>query len=132
MTTNRYLFDTHALIFWSSKNWVSNDFIIFFDTQALAGNLFVSSICFWETAFLAKKGKIEIRNVHEWRTSLLENTNIKIINPSASDMIDSTLLPDHHKDPFDRLLIVQASRQEAFLVTKDPAMSKYSVKTYWI
>ena len=132
MTTNRYLFDTHSLIYWSSKNRVSADFINFFDSQALAGNVWVSSICFWEAALLARRGRIKIRNVHEWKTGLLEHTRIKIINPSASDMIDSTLLPEHHRDPFDRLLIVQASRQKALFVTRDPVISKYPVKTFWI
>lgn len=132
MTTNRYLLDTHALIFWSSKEWVSKDFLYFLDNQSLKGNVFVSSISFWEVALLSKKRKISIRNVHEWKAGLLENTNIKIINPSASDMIDSTLLPDHHKDPFDRLLITQALRHKALFVTKDPTIFNYSVKTFWV
>ncbi len=132
MKIKRYLFDTHALIFWSSKQWVSKDFIDFFDSQTLKGNVFASSISFWEAALLAKKKKIQINDVHDWKTGLMENTNIKIMDPSASDMIDSTLLPDYHKDPFDRLLIVQALRHKALFVTKDQAMVDYSVKTFWI
>lgn len=67
-----------------------------------------------------------------WKSGLLEKTNIRIIDPSTSDMIDSTLLPDHHKDPFDRLLIVQARRHRAFFVTKDPVIENYSIQTYWV
>lgn len=132
MTTNCYLFDTHALIFWSTKEWVSKEFLNFFDNQTLQGNVLASSITFWEVALLSKKGKVEITNVHEWMSGLLENTDIKIINPSASDMIDSTLLPDHHRDPFDRLLIVQALHHNALFVTKDSAITRYSVNTFWI
>jgi PIN domain nuclease of toxin-antitoxin system len=131
LTTNRYLLDTHALIFWSSKEWISKDFLYFLDNQSVKGNVFVSSISFWEVALLSKKRKVSIRNVNEWKAGLLENTNIKIINPSASEMIDSTLLPDHHKDPFDRLLIIQALRHKALFVTKDPIILNYSVKIYW-
>ena len=132
MTTNCYLFDTHALIFWSTKELVSKEFLDFFDSQAQRGNVLASSITFWEVALLSKKGKVEINNVHEWMSGLMENTDIKIINPSASDMIDSTLLPDRHKDPFDRLLIVQAMRHNAIFVTKDPAIDSYPVDTFWI
>jgi len=132
LTPKRYLLDTHALIFWSSKEWVSRDFLDFFDLETAKGNVFASSISFWEAALLSKKKKVKIRNVQEWKSGLLENTHIRIINPSASDMIDSTLLPDHHKDPFDRLLIVQATRRKAFLVTKDTAILNYSVKTFWL
>ena len=132
MTTNCYLFDTHALIFWSTKEWVSKDFLDFFDSQTKQGNVLTSSISFWEVALLSKKGKVEITNVHDWMSGLLENTDIKIINPSASDMIDSTLLPGHLKDPFDRLLIVQALRHNALFVTKDTVIMSYSVNTFWI
>ena len=132
MTTNSYLFDTHALIFWSTKQLVSKEFLDFFDNQTLQGNVLASSITFWEVALLSKKGKVEITDVNGWMSGLMENTDIKIINPSASDMIDSTLLPDHHRDPFDRLLIVQALRHNALFVTKDSAIKSYSVSTFWI
>ena len=132
MTLKRYLLDTHALIFWSSKEWVSQDFLDFLDQQTEKGNVFVSSISFWEAALLSKKKKIKINNIHEWKSGLLENTNVRIINPSASDMIDSTLLPAHHKDPFDRLLIVQAFRHKAIFVTKDTSFLSYSIDTFWV
>ena len=65
MTTNCYFFDTHALIFWSTKEWVSKDFLDFFDSQTKQGNVLTSSISFWEVALLSKKGKVEITNVHD-------------------------------------------------------------------
>ena len=132
MTPKRFLLDTHALIFWSSKEWVSLEFLNFFDRQAVKGLVYASAISFWEVALLSKKKRIEINDVHEWKSGLVENTNIQIINPSASDMIESTLLPDFHKDPFDRLLIVQASRHKASIVTKDSEILKYSADTFWI
>ncbi len=132
MTPKRFLLDTHALIFWSSKEWVSLEFLNFFDRLAAKGLVYASAISFWEVALLSKKKRIEIDDVHEWKSGLMENTNIQIINPSASDMIESTLLPDFHKDPFDRLLIVQASRLKASIVTKDSEILKYSADTFWI
>jgi PIN domain nuclease of toxin-antitoxin system len=132
LTTNCYLFDTHALIFWSTKEGVSKEFLDFFDSQTRQGNVLASSITFWEVALLSKKDKVEITNVHEWMSGLMENTDLKIINPSASDMIDSTLLPDHHRDPFDRLLIAQSLRHNALFVTKDSAIISYSVNTFWL
>ena len=132
MTPKRYLLDTHALIFWSSKEWVSHEFLNFFDRLAAKGLVYASAISFWEVALLSQKKKIEIDDVHEWKSGLVENTNIQIINPSASDMIESTLLPDFHKDPFDRLLIVQASRHKTSIVTKDSEILKYSADTFWI
>jgi PIN domain nuclease of toxin-antitoxin system len=40
-------------------------------------------------------------------------------------------LPDHHKDPFDRLLIAQAIVEGASLITNDPIVQKYPAQVVW-
>jgi PIN domain nuclease of toxin-antitoxin system len=35
----------------------------------------------------------------------------------------------HHKDPFDRMLIAQAQAEGLVIVTKDPWMARYGVRT---
>jgi len=40
-------------------------------------------------------------------------------------------LPDHHGDPFDRLLIAQASVEAATIITRDPVIAGYDVTTAW-
>jgi len=40
-------------------------------------------------------------------------------------------LPDHHKDPFDRLLVAQALAEDLALVTADPFIAGYPVETVW-
>ena len=79
-----------------------------------------------------RKGRISISDVHLWKNEILNNTNIRLIDPSVSEMIESTLLPDHHKDPFDRLLIAQANQNNLLLVTKDKYVQKYDVEIFWI
>lgn len=133
MTTgSRYLMDMHALLFWQSKQDVSEQYIQFFDEQAEKARLFVSSISFWEIALWVQKGRIALMDTHAWKNELLQNSNLQLINPSAADMIDSTLLPPHHKDPFDRLLIAQAINNNFLLVTKDQAISNYQIPFFWI
>ena len=132
MKKKAYLFDTHALVFWSNKESVSEEFITFFDNQVQKGHLCVSSISFWEIALLVKKGRMSMSDVHAWKNEILSNTNIRLIDPSASEMINSTLLPDYHKDPFDRLLIAQANLNSLLIVTKDRNIDKYEVETFWM
>ncbi len=131
MKRKQYLFDTHALVFWYTRQSVSKEFIKYFDAQNNLGNLCISSISFWELALLTKKGKLQIEDVESWRIELLTSTNLVLLEPSSSEMIKSVLLPDFHKDPFDRLLIVQANNNNATLVTKDKNISKYSVPVFW-
>lgn len=132
MRRKAYLFDTHSLVFWENKEAVSEDYVKFFDKQNQKGNIYVSSISFWEIALLVKKERIEIKDIHAWKNELLSNTNIRLIDPSAAELIDSTLLPDHHKDPFDRVLITQAKNRNLLLVTKDQVIKEYDISVFWI
>lgn len=132
MKQKDYLLDTHALIFWVEKKEVSPGFIEFFDMQGKKGKVFISSASIWEIALLKKKGRLDVNDLYQWKDDLLAHSSAKIIDPSMSDMIDSTLLPDYHKDPFDRLLIAQALNINAILVTRDKEISKYSVETFWL
>ena len=40
-------------------------------------------------------------------------------------------LPWHHRDPFDRLLIAQATVERAALVSADQALGAYGVRVVW-
>ncbi len=132
MKKQYYLFDTYALLFWSLKKEMSVDFIQHLDHQNRLGHLFASSITFWEIALLAQKGKLALPDVQAWKNELLNNTNLKIIEPTVDEMIGATLLPNHHKDPFDRLLVIQANRHKALLVTQDSLIQPYEVQTFWM
>ncbi|MCK4763944.1 MAG: type II toxin-antitoxin system VapC family toxin [Candidatus Aminicenantes bacterium] len=131
MKSKKYLLDTHALVFWVAKEKVSTDFVAFFDNQGKKGNVYFSSASIWEIALLARKGRIKIKDVHSWKTDLLNNSPARMIAPTAEDMIDSTLLPGFHKDPFDRLLIAQAKNISAVLVTRDQDIRRYDIDTFW-
>lgn len=131
MKQKKYLLDTHALVFWVEKQDVSPDFIDFFDSESEKGALLISSASLWEIALLKKKGRLQIKDIHQWKNDLLSYSNVKMIDPTASDMIDSTLFPDFHNDPFDRLLIAQAINNKAVLVSRDKKISDYTVETFW-
>ncbi len=132
MSQSRYLLDTHAVIFWTNRKSVSDEFIHFFDRQEQQGNLYISPISFWEIAFLVKRGRLELVDVQSWKNELLVNTGIHELPPTAAEMIGSVNLPDIHKDPFDRLLIAQALYNDMQLVTRDRQISEYDVKTFWM
>ena len=47
------------------------------------------------------------------------------------DLAEVEFLPLHHKDPFDRLLIVQAKRRGLAVVSADKILEQYGVKRVW-
>jgi PIN domain nuclease of toxin-antitoxin system len=128
----KYLLDTHALIFWVEIEEISSEFIEFLDIQAKKGKILISSASIWEIALLKKKGRLDIEDVHRWKDDIISHSQAKILDPTTDDMIDSTLLPDHHKDPFDRLLIAQAVNNNVIIVTRDRNIPRYSVETFWM
>ena len=132
MSADRYLLDTHALLFWANGEAMSAEFVQFLDEQDENNAVYVSSISFWEITFLVQKEKVAIADLNGWKDELLARTNLNLIDPTATEMIDSTRLPPHHKDPFDRLLVAQADKNDLILVTRDQEIAKYAVAQYWM
>ena len=127
-----YLLDTHAFIFWINEEEISTDFVKFLDETNAKGKLYVSTVTFWEIALLVKKGRLEIDDLHVWKAEILNNTAIQVLSPSITEMIFSTELEDHHKDPFDRLLISQARQNKLEIVTRDRMFLKYAASIFWM
>jgi PIN domain nuclease of toxin-antitoxin system len=40
-------------------------------------------------------------------------------------------LPDHHRDPFDRMLVAQSQLEDLPIVTPDQQIGQYGVQTVW-
>jgi len=57
--------------------------------------------------------------------------NLKILPIRLEHVLALDKLPPRHKDPFDRLLVAQASTEQATLVSRDPVFAKYSVEAVW-
>ena len=132
MSQSGYLLDTHALLFWVNKENTSTEFISFLDQQNHQQLLFISTIIFWEIALLVQKRKILLADLPAWQEQLLANTNLQLLSPTPVEMINSTVLPPIHKDPFDRLLIAQANQHRLHLVTQDETIKQYSVSSFWL
>ena len=127
-----YSLDTHVLVFWANATDISPEFVRFLDACVARGELYASAACFWELALLVKRGRIVLSDVKAWKDRLLARTELRIVQPTADEIIASVLLPDHHKDPFDRLLVAQARNSGHVLVTRDDMVMRYPVKTFWM
>jgi PIN domain nuclease of toxin-antitoxin system len=45
----------------------------------------------------------------------------------CEDAVRAGRLPQHHRDPFDRMLVAQAARVGATIVSRDAALDAYGV-----
>lgn len=55
----------------------------------------------------------------------------EILSISASDASRAGLLPFHHKDPFDRILIAQALNHDFTLISNEDKFDAYGIIRLW-
>lgn len=72
------------------------------------------------------KGRLKIPKNIEKDVS---TAGFAIIAIDTSHVLGIQELPRYHKDPFDRILIAQAKVENLILLTVDPKIKKYDVKT---
>lgn len=87
--------------------------------------LYFSPASIWEVAIKNALARADFRvDPHLFRRALLDNGYIELpINSEHTAGVAN--LPDHHKDPFDRLLIAQATVEGITLLTNDVQVAAY-------
>ena len=119
----RFLVDTHALL-WAlgEPSTLSRQ-----ARAALAdpSNLIVvSSASLWECAIKASIGKLDLPE--DFFDSIPE-AGYEVMPIRISHLNVYRTLPMHHRDPFDRMLVAQASAEALTLISRDPDIAKYDV-----
>ena len=61
----------------------------------------------------------------------IENSGMKTMPLHIHHALRVADLPQHHRDPFDRLLIAQAQAEGLPLMTADSTIAKYDVEIIW-
>lgn len=90
--------------------------------------LFFSSASIWEVAIKQGLGRADFQvDPRVLRRGLLSNgyTELPVTGEHA---VETSTLPDLHKDPFDRILIAQASVEGMELMTADHRVAQYPGK----
>lgn len=59
------------------------------------------------------------------------NLGVECAPIQAEQVLGLFTLPDHHRDPFDRLLVAQCRAERLVLLTADTAIRRYDIKTLW-
>jgi len=116
------LLDTHALLWWLDDSSLAPG-----AREAIADpeNLVaVSAASVWEIEIKRALGKLDAPAgiVDAVRASEFEPLPIALEHAELAGG-----LPDHHRDPFDRMLVAQATLLGLTVVTRDPAFTSYAV-----
>lgn len=120
----RLLLDTHVLIWYFTASPVLSPQIC----RIIEGaeKVYVSIVSAWEIEIKRSLGRLETPDNLE--TIMQENTFLLLpVSLPHTRIIRS--LPLHHRDPFDRMLVAQAMVENLTLLTCDPNILRYEVKT---
>jgi PIN domain nuclease of toxin-antitoxin system len=97
-----------------------------------ANRLYLSAVSAWEVALLYSLGRVSLQQplnvfvpAERARPGIEE---LELEEPAALYLPN---LPQLHKDPFDRMLVCQASVHNLMIVTPDPLIRQYPVQTLW-
>src|SRR6516225_8812482 len=120
----KLLLDTHLLLWAAGQpDRLSPEARKFIDNPT--NELLFSAASLWEVVIKGGLGRDDFKvDARVLRRGLLDNGYSEL--PVASDhvvAIDS--LPPIHKDPFDRVLIAQATVEGVTLLTNDPVVAQY-------
>lgn len=91
--------------------------------------VYVSAVSAWEISTKWSKGQIKLpQEPDAFLRSAVANAGYSQLSISFSHAAAVGLLPNHHKDPFDRLIIVQARATGFRVLTSDRVFLKYDVE----
>lgn len=126
-----FLVDAHALI-WAiylpEKLSARAAALLSEDTNTLL----VSHATLAEILNKAGRGKLPFNNSNAQMLFLrIQNLGVEFIPIQQQDILRAAALPHHHSDPFDRLLIAQATLRQLPILTADSIIPSYDVETIW-
>jgi PIN domain nuclease of toxin-antitoxin system len=121
----RTLLDTHVLLWWLDDNerLSSRHRAVI---EATETDPWVSAASIWEMSIKAKRGLLEIDGD---LVGSIRASHLSILPINESHGWAAGLLPQHHSDPFDRMLVAQGQIEGMIIATVDKVFDLYDVAT---
>ncbi|MEY4484101.1 MAG: hypothetical protein RL693_1553 [Verrucomicrobiota bacterium] len=97
-----------------------------------ANNLVLSQVSSFEIQIKYNRGKLPLAMTpQEFIRLAVEKHGLQYLRIEDEHLWAKGKLPLLHSDPFDRLLIAQASHEGMMVVTPDQNIQRYPIRTLW-
>lgn len=120
----RLLLDTHVLLW-----WLADDTSLGRKAKAAImddrNEVYISAATTWEISIKKALGKLGAPDDID---TIVEEENFSKLPITLYHGQMAGMLPPHHRDPFDRMLIAQAQSEGLTIVTSDKMFSNYGVR----
>jgi PIN domain nuclease of toxin-antitoxin system len=117
------LLDAHALLWWL-RDEPSLDPAARASVVDPANEVAVSAATVWELEIKRAMGKLR---APQDLLAVLESEEFDCIPVLGDDAVRAAQLPMHHRNPFDRMILAQALRIDAVVVSRNRAFDPYDV-----
>ncbi len=127
----KLLVDTHALIW-----YVDQDNLLSPAAHAAitdpSNDLLLSSGSIWEIAIKVGLKKLTLSLPYRaWIEKAIADLGLSILPITVEYADAQAVLPNHHRDPFDRLLVAQAQIEGVPVVSADVTLDSYGITRIW-
>jgi PIN domain nuclease of toxin-antitoxin system len=126
----KYLLDTHTFI-WMDNEPEKLSSSAHNAIRGLENSAFLSLASIWEMQIKLQAGRLRLRTSLAQIIQDQRRNGIELLSISLPHILALGELADHHRDPFDRILIAQARVEDLTLITRDPSIAQYTVPTLW-
>jgi PIN domain nuclease of toxin-antitoxin system len=116
------LLDTHAALWWADDPLQLSD-AAQVAIAAPTNVVWFTAASAWELSIKVRSGKLAL-DVPRF-VSLLTQGGIRLLGIGIDDAITAGSLDWAHRDPFDRMIVAQASRLNLMLVTRDAEIQTF-------
>lgn len=118
----RLLLDTHIFLWYLAASRKLSKSVL--NRIEMADIVFVSAASIWEAGIKIKQGRLEA-NIDDLYEGIASSGFVEL-PISAKHSVMAANLPEHHRDPFDRMLVAQAMTEPLKLLTADTLLLQYS------
>lgn len=125
------LLDSHAMLwfFWDDPKLSTSAKALIEDPD---NRKLVSIATCWEIAIKTGLGKLTLGEPsRSFLHREIARNNFELLSISLDHATSVEGLPQHHRDPFDRLIIAQAIAEDIPIVSSDSAFDAYPVRRLW-
>lgn len=97
-----------------------------------SNEVFLSAVSVWELSVKHALGKLPMpSSLDRFVVEQRERHRIVALPLDERAVVHLHKLPTLHRDPFDRMLVCQAIEHDCVLLTPDPLIAQYPVRTQW-
>ncbi|HZL36896.1 MAG TPA: type II toxin-antitoxin system VapC family toxin [Tepidisphaeraceae bacterium] len=119
----RLLLDTHVFLWWMDDPQLLSEAA----RQAIGdgkNSVYISAAVAWEIAIKKALRKLDAPDDME---GIMAANRFLPLPVTIAHALGVLALPNHHRDPFDRLLIAQSLHERFTIVSRDPQIAHYGI-----